>query len=301
MSKVSLWEPIERYLRSTERTLDEALLEKTGERVCHAFKRQFMRQRRPRELNTEECHLYVTDASTPCTRKAAFKIRGVTGDGVEPRTRLKWFLGDLVEAGFLDLAELVGCPVGFRQQLIDFPLRGNEKIRVRGRTDDILALTDTSWWVVEVKSMTSRSFGRFVGTGPDDTWGYLTQASLYEWALREQGFPIDGTLWIAINTDTMHVAEWTTKMLQERVETALDRLEHALITQPEEIDREFTEVQEMKTRQKNKVKFQEATGRWLVPLVCSYCEHRPTCWPNAKLEMTGRHPAWVTRKEESAS
>lgn len=297
------------YLESHEKSADAQVLSETVNRMRQVIVRDLMQprdQRAGKESNT----LY----SGPCARKARLTYDGAEREPIRARTIMKFLLGDLVELSVLAVARLAGCHIEGNNA--DLSVTGNDGKAVAVHPDGRYTADDGVQYNIEIKSCDSKTFDRWQEQGgPDDTWGYLTQASVEVAAWREYGLPINGTLFLAVSTGTRQgsIAEFY-KPYDEALVIAWHERRNAAMAdavpaipfegQPEmqfikgkEIDpRNFEKGEPIPRLDKNGRThgWDVYTGRTVVPLMCTYCDFMTKhCWKNAEMELDGTRPIWV--------
>lgn len=300
---------IRRYLEQHHKHLDNTVLTDTVRRMRLVIVRDLMQ---PRETRAgKESNTLYTGA---CARKARLTYDGAERDPLKARTLLKFLLGDLVELSVLALARLAGCPI--EDNNIDLSIKGEDGTDIPVHPDGRYTAPDGTPYNVEIKSCDSRTFDAWLAQGgPDDAWGYLTQASVEMQAWREAGVPVVGTIFLAVSTGSRQgsVAEFIMPYQPELVQGWHARRRQAqakdipAIPFPAQPERAF-----MRGKQVNPEWFAQGepqprtnehgavygwdvpTGRQVVPLTCSYCDFRAAhCWPSAVMEVEKGKPVWI--------
>lgn len=297
------------YLESHEKSADAQVLQETVRRMQAVIVRDLMQPRDTR-AGKESNTLY----SGPCARKSRLTYDGADREPLRARTVLKFLLGDLVELSVLAVARLAGCHIDDNNR--DLTIQGQDGKAVAVHPDGIYVHTDGTQFNVEIKSCDSKTFDRWLAEGgPDDTWGYLTQASIEAAAWREYQYPVKGTLFLAVSTGTRQgsIAEFYKPYDQALVDAWHDRRKLALgasvpevpfVAQPEmqfikgkEIDPANFEHGEPTPRLDKNGKthgWDVYTGRAVVPLTCTYCDFAAKqCWQSAVMELDGTKPVWI--------
>ena len=274
---------IEEYLESGKMGADQAVLDNYAATMRKSVERQFAQER-----EEKPGHIYCTLATKPCARQAAYTYLGFKPEPLQARARVNFFLGDAVEGAVLALARLANCPIESNNIKLLVTHEGIPPISVR---PDGLYAGPEGHYNVEIKKMSSFGFDRFVEEGPDDSFGYLTQATVECEGWRQNGVHVRGTIFIACRSETGHLAEFVTLSDQDKLEAFYDRLKQAIASSPDSLpDRAFEPVPEKRGPKK--------TGRMVLPFNCSYCSMRDHCWPQATIETTSTgKPVWVIHKE----
>lgn len=304
-----LADPIRAYLESHEKRVDEAVLADTVKRMRQVVVRDLMAPRDARP--GKESNTLYTGA---CARKARLVFDGAEREPLRARTLLKFLLGDLVELSVLAMARLAGCPV--EDNNIDLTIKGEDGALVPVHPDGLYRDTTGQAYNVEIKSCDSRTFDTWQEKGgPDDTWGYLSQASVEIQAWREAGVKVRQTIFLAVSTGSRQgdVAEFLMPYDEQLViawhERRLAVQQDAVPGIPFEAQPELAFMRgkacqadwfahgEPTPRINEKgatYGWDVYTGRRVVPLLCSYCDFRANhCWTNAVLEVDGTKPVWV--------
>jgi len=224
-----------RYLEDPDKKTDQAVLAESMSRFRRTFIKQFMLPRADRK-GVESCTSY----SPPCARKARFVFDGVERPLLMAKTALKFFLGDIVELSVLALAKQAGLDLNMNNE--DLTIQGRDLKLIPVHPDGLLTLAReqslaVQFYNVEIKSCDSHTFDRWLEQGgPDDTWGYLTQASVEVQAWRETMLEVNQTIFVAVSTGTRQgsVADWLISYDQSLVEAWHDRRElvHGLEVPP---------------------------------------------------------------------
>lgn len=309
-----LADPIRAYLEQHEKCVDDTVLTDTVRRMRQVIVRNLMT---PRDTRTgkESNTLY----SGSCARKSRLTFDGAEREPLKARTLLKFLLGDLVELSVLALANLAGCHI--QDNNIDLVVMGEDGVSVPVHPDGRYEHSDGVQYNVEIKSCDSRTFDAWLANGgPDDTWGYLTQASMEISAWREAGRQIDATIFIAVSTGTRQgsiaefimpydhqlVTSWHERRLlarQEAVpEVPFEGVPEMAFMRGKTCDADWFAHGEPVPRVNEKgatYGWDVMTGRTVVPMVCSYCDFMTKqCWKNAVMEVDGTKPVWVIPAKE---
>ena len=304
-----LADPIRAYLEQHEKRVDDAVLTETVKRMRQVLVRDLMT---PRDTRAgKESNTLYTGA---CARKSRLTFDGAERDPLRARTLLKFLLGDLVELSVLAIARLAGCHI--EDNNIDLSIKGEDGVSVPVHPDGRYVAGDEKHYNVEIKSCDSRTFDSWIEKGgPDDTWGYLTQASIEIQAWREAGVPVMNTIFVAVSTGSRQgsIAEFIMPYKEQLViswhERRLAARQDAVPEIPFEGQPEmafmrgkacnadwFAHGEPMPRLNENGATYgwDVMTGRTVVPLACSYCDFKAKhCWQDAVLEMDGTKPVWV--------
>jgi len=301
--------PIIRYLEQDEKTFSFRILRAMTRAFMRAVYRQLM-QPRDRRVGVESCTSYTG----ACARKARLQYEGAEAEKLMARPRLKFFVGDIIELSMVGLAQLAGV------QLIDnnrdLSITGRDGVRVPVHPDGRVVTPEGVSYNVEVKSADTHTFDAWLAQGgPDDTWGYLTQASVEIAAWREAGIPVSHTVFVAVSTGSRQgsIAEWLVPYDPALVAAWHDRraVAHGPTVPPipftPDPETSFLRSKTLqaewlvhgdpvgrKDKNGNIYGYDVPTGRLKVPTYCSYCAYRSTqCWTTAQMDMDGSRPVWV--------
>ena len=248
---------------------DQEALFALGSTVMDAVKRQLW-------MATSDMpgRLRMSNIGKPCSRSLWYDINGDDeAESLSPQTRLKFMIGDIVEALVVYLAKEAGHSV--TEQQAEIEMEG-----IKGHIDCVI---DDE--LVDIKSASSFAMKKFKnGTLPDDDpFGYISQISGYGNALGKKR----GTF-LAFDKSSGELATYTHSQL-ENTEIKIKEIK-AAVELPEPPDRCFETV---KDRQ---------TGRQKLGVNCSYCAHKHTCWAG-ELDLkfrSGRPVVFVGEGEENA-
>lgn len=296
------------YLERHDKVADAQVLRETVDSMRHTVLKDLMQPRDTR-AGKESNTLY----SGPCARKSRLTYDGAEREPLRSRTVLKFLLGDLVELSVLAVARLAGCQIDDNN--IDLSIMGHDRVNIPVHPDGRYTHIDETQYNVEIKSCDSKTFDRWMEQGgPDDTWGYLTQASIEVAAWREYGRDINGTLFLAVSTGSRQgsLAEFYKPYDPALVAAWHERRRLALAGPIPLVP--FTGQPEIKFVRGKELKAEDIignptprinekgsiygwdipTGRQVVPVNCTYCDFmQHHCWPYAELEMEGSKPVWV--------
>ena len=200
--------------------------------------------------------LRMSNIGKPCTRALWYDINGDDkAEPLRPDTKLKFMMGDIVEALLIYLAKESGHEVTGQQKEIEID-------NIKGHIDCVI---DDE--LVDIKSSSSFGMKKFKnGTLPDDDpFGYIEQISGYGNALDKSS----GTF-LAFDKSSGQLVTYTHKKLSDtKAKIKKVKADTSLPTPPE---RGFAPV---KDRQ---------SGRNKLNITCSYCPHNGTCWEDEGIE-----------------
>lgn len=217
-----------------------------------ALKRQLQRQESKAKLR---CSLLGH-----CPKKIAYMLMGEDKRELQPRARVTFLFGDIIEAIAVTLIKSAsGIELIDQQKEIDFE-------GVKGHIDGVVII-DNKKYLFECKSMSDFSFRDLQRTGLDNTWGYLTQTNVYLEALG-----LNEAILFAINKNTGAFDEVLIKKDFKIIEEAKRTIK---------MIREFEKTGKLPPRKFDFVpEFfrKKETGKYILPVQCSYCAYLETCW-----------------------
>ena len=218
--------------------------------------------------------LRMSNIGKPCTRSLWYDINGDDNkEKLTSETKLKFIVGDIVEAVILYLVKESGHVVTDQQKEIEID-------GIKGHVDAVI-----DGELVDVKSSSSYGMRKFKeGTLPqDDPFGYCSQISGYANALGKKS----GTF-LAFDKSAGDLAVYTYKDLEDSNKRIKKVIADTSCKKPPK--RAFETVTERKT---NKQK---------LGVNCSYCSHKNTCWEDVGLDLqfkSGRPVFYVPTGEEN--
>ena len=217
--------------------------------------------------------LRMSNLGKPCTRALWYDIKGEhEPEPLLPQTKLKFMIGDVVEAVILYLAKEAGHDVADQQKQIEID-------GIKGHIDAVIdgQLTD-------VKSSSSYGMKKFKnGTLPDDdSFGYISQISGYANALDK-----DSGTFLAFDKSSGELATYTHSELEDtpkRIKEVRKALEGE-----DPPKRPFEAVLDRPTKRKK------------LAINCSYCSHKKICWEaeDVNLEFRSGKPVWFLGKKKA--
>ena len=261
---------------------DQEALFALGSTIMDAVKRQLW-------MATSDApgRLRMSNIGKPCSRQLWYDINGDDkAEGFSPQTRLKFMIGDIVEAFIIYLAKEAGHSVTEQQAEIEMD-------GIKGHIDCVI---DDE--LVDIKSASSFAMKKFKnGTLPDDDpFGYIIQGHLYGEAT---GLPFGG--WIVINKSSGEVTvveapDWQTDDRKEYMADAKERIK-VLTDESLEFKVPFKDVFEVYKQDGQEVR----TGNKLLPRPCNMCGYKAHCWKDAvvhdKVTSKAKQPpqVWYSR------
>lgn len=242
------------YLKGEGKTLDEALRYEVEKLSGWTFKRQFMTP----DEGVKKGILRLS-SSGRCARQTAYSFHGFEKNGKEadPRARIVFWMGDLVEVTVVSLAKLAGVSVtgtGLNQLEIKLPVNGGF---VTGHPDGVV-FENKEQFLLEVKSMSSYGFEKFEAGEVDAS--YLAQINCYMECLGLQK-----CIMVAINKESGVMHELILQKDQGVLDAARKNLATVMHSTPENLP--------------DRAHGPDVKG--LLPWNCSYCSYYGTCWGNS--------------------
>ena len=234
---------------------DKEALFALGSAVMEAVRRQLW-------MATSEApgRLRMSNIGKPCSRQLWYDVNGDDkAEELSPQTRLKFMIGDIVEAFLIYLSKEAGHSV--TQQQAEIELSG-----IKGHIDCVI---DDE--LVDIKSASAFAMKKFKnGTLPDDDpFGYISQISGYGNALNKK----QGTF-LVFDKSSGELATYTHKKLSNTSERITKVKADTSSEHPPE--RAFAAVAD------------KTTGGKKLNVNCSYCSHKKTCWKDPGLDIKFR-------------
>lgn len=260
------------YINKTGKEVNKEILEEARERFGYTIKRQFMED----DDWDRTGKIYPSQMGKKCARQLSYKYHGVEYESdMAPRTKVKFFLGDLSELGALALGKLAGLDLGLSQSKLDIEVNGFE---THGYIDGLLYDGDEPY-VVEAKSKGKYGFQEFEKNGFKDNPAYMTQINLYM-----RNLDIDKGIFLVINTDSGHLSERVVNYNEKYIDIAKDNVDTVLKSTPDNLPERWVDL--------NSFKFMPRKGCFEIDKwQCSYCNYIDKCWGSpVKTEVIGGKP-----------
>jgi len=259
------------YINSTGKEVDKEILEEARERFGYTVKRQFMED----DNWNREGKIYASQMGKKCPRQLSYKYHGVEYESeMSPRTKVKFFLGDLSELGALALGKLAGLDLGLSQSKLNIEVEG---FKTHGYIDGLLYDGDEPY-IVEAKSTGRYSFQSFEKKGFKDRPHYMTQINLY---MRNLG--INKGIFLVVNTDTGHLGERIVQYNQKYVDMAKNNVNKVLNSSVDDLpDRVYT-LDDFKWMPRNKC-------YEIDKFSCQYCDYNNECWGGITVDTVSGKP-----------
>lgn len=199
------------------------------------------------------------------------------GEELHPNSHIKFFIGDIIEAVVLCLAELAGHSVeGQQDEMSIAGIKGHRDAAIDGVT-------------VDVKSASPFSFKKFKEglTHDKDAFGYITQLQSYIHAAKEDEIVTDKDrgAFVAVNKVTGDIVVDVHKKTQIPIE---DIYEHKkqVVKLPEPPERCYEDEPMGKS------------GNRKLGINCSYCPYKFSCWDGLRGFLYSTGPVFLTHVEE---
>lgn len=235
-----------------------------------------LKPREPREKGT----LRMSNIGKPCSRQLWYEVNDPNGaEPLKASTKLKFLYGDVIELLVLALVEAAGHTVEGTQD--------TQKIAgITGHRDAVI-----DGVVIDVKSASSYSFEKFAsGTlnKDNDAFGYLPQLQSYLTAGQDDPVVVDKNrgAFLVVDKTLGHFCLDFHPRDPEPIEELYEERK-ATVAAPEPPERAFTDIPE------------GAKGNLKLPMNCSYCSHKWTCWPGLKGYAYSRGPVFLTKVVEA--
>tara|TARA_R110000803_G_scaffold18637_2_gene49515 strand:+ start:4522 stop:5367 length:846 start_codon:yes stop_codon:yes gene_type:complete len=205
--------------------------------------------------------LRMSNIGKPCTRSLWYDLNGDDKkEPLRPETKIKFMMGDIVEALLIYLAKEAGHEVTKQQAEVEID-------GIKGHIDSFI-----DGELVDIKSSSSYGMKKFKnGTLPnDDPFGYIDQISGYA-----RAFGKDQATFVAFDKSTGELATYTHKDLSDTsAKIKKVRADTSRKTPPK---RAFEPVDD------------KPSGGKKLNVNCSYCAHKETCWEDIGVDAKFRY------------
>ena len=253
----TLTEDIEAVIRG-EGGWSEVIARSMADNMAALATSRFEKEQEPR------AYLSLSSIGTPCDRKLWYKVNQPhNSEPLPANVLLKFFFGDLIEELVLSLAEAAGHTVVGKQTRLDVHgIKGSRDAVIDGVT-------------IDVKSASPMSFQKFKKGDlvSDDPFGYISQLSSYVYAGREDPLVEDkqrgGFLVVDKVNGHLHLDMYDFSNQFDNKEQEMERAKSVVAGELPE--RTYEPVPQSKTSPNTKL-----------PMMCSYCDFKKTCWPNLR-------------------
>lgn len=252
------------------------VLEKGNVKIDTTKLANVLAERLARATN-EKPTLRMSNVGSRCERQLWYKIN--VPDKAEPLkvyVLLKFLMGDIAEELVLSLAEAAGHDVRERQSTV----------QVAGIDGHIDAVVDDV--LVDVKSASSFSFNKFQRGLDDrsDSFGYLTQLSLYESATRDLADRPGEAAFVAVDKSSGHIHVDKHSFDPGRDWSSEVEAKKQMVGNPSPPPRGFHPEPE------------GASGNLKACVECSYCPFLKTCFPTTRTFLYSKGPVHLIRVEK---
>jgi len=220
--------------------------------------------------------LRMSNLGSPCRRKLWYSVNCPDeSEPLRPDTRVKFLYGDILEALLISLARAAGHNVTGEQDTLEIGgIKGHRDCVIDGIT-------------VDVKSASGFGFLKFAkgGLRDDDPFGYISQLSSYVYAGHKDDpegvHPTIGAFLV--------ICKQTGKLCLDVYE-----FKRELMSKEEEVEHLKKMVKETNppTRAFEPVK-DGGSGNTKLPVNCSYCGFKDTCWPNLRTFLYANGPRFL--------
>lgn len=254
---------INEYLSSNELTFDYAIQQEVEKLSGWAFKRQFMEQ----EEFDSTGKIWMSGVGK-CPRQLAYAYHGFDKEGkeIDSRSKIVFWMGDLVEIAVIKLAKLAGVPLigtGLDQARLSLSLNGKGKIS--GRPDGFIVSSPMR--VLSVKSMPSFRFRKFEKGDIEES--YIAQSNI---EMSVAG--LTETVMVAICKDSGVLGERTISLDEEVLKKIRSTVKQVAKS----------------TKDKLPEPAYEADEKGFYPWQCLYCSYWKHCRTNAeKIVVSGKY------------
>lgn len=240
-----------------------------GHNIALAANQRFSKPQEPRG------YLSLSSIGTPCKRKLWYKVNTPTeGTPLEASALLKFFYGDMIEELALAIAVAAGHEVKGQQDRLDVHgIKGHRDCIIDGMT-------------VDVKSCSPFAFKKFKegNLREDDPFGYISQLSSYVYAGKDDPLVTDKKrgAFLAIDKQNGHMCLDVYDFTEE-----LKTKEQEMLAAKELVAGDMPETR------LGKVPQSKSSPNSKLPMMCSYCEFKKQCWPEARKFIYSTGPLYL--------
>lgn len=226
----------------------------------------------PREGGT----LRMSNLGSPCKRKLWYSVNSPDeAEALRPNTLLKFLYGDILEALLISLARAAGHVVTGEQDTLEIGgIKGHRDCVIDGIT-------------VDVKSASGFGFSKFEkgNLRNDDPFGYISQLSSYVYAGHKADpdgvHPTVGCfLVIDKQNGNLCLDVYEFKQELEGKEDEVESLKQ-MASEDSPPERAFEPVPD------------GGSGNTKLPVNCSYCGHKASCWPEMRTFLYANGPRFL--------
>lgn len=265
---------IDKFLEQNKTTeVNKELFDEYGKETWHAFERQFLQEK------VDRPSLRLSSLGK-CVKQQAFIVSGTEkDDDITPRNKRTFYFGDIAEVMVVSLAKYAGVNLHSEQKKV-------KMAGVVGHIDGIVTDDEGDDILFECKSMSDFAFQRFKKTGIDDSWGYVSQMNAYM-----EGLGLEYAVIVGYNKNNGHLHEEV--IMKDPAVIArlasnvglIKNLEGGVLAL-EDVPRKYEEEDETYYRKK--------TGNKKLPIQCSYCSYRKSCWSDIRTVIKAGKPVYYT-------
>lgn len=253
--------------------IPEDIFKEFSESVVYGLQRQVFSERQERGT------LRLSQIGR-CVRQQWYMVKKYPTEPLNPRAKMTFLFGDIVEAVVVALAKASGVNLHSEQKEVDFN-------GVKGHIDGLITVNGEDC-LFECKSMSDAGFKTLERNGLEDDFGYLSQVNSYLHCLG-----LNRAFLVAVNKNTGHITEVEVKKsdkLVKEIEKNITTLRECIQndTLP---DRKYKPVEEI---YRNK-----PTGRMILPVQCAYCGYKDYCWNNLQQDFKNNRPIWVVEEDNN--
>jgi len=240
-----------------------------GHNISLMANKRFSKQQEPRG------YLSLSSIGTPCKRKLWYKVNTpADGAPLEPNALLKFFYGDMIEELALTIAMAAGHDVKGQQDRLDVHgIKGHRDAVIDGMT-------------IDVKSCSPYAFKKFKegNLREDDPFGYISQLSSYVYAGQDDDKVTDKThgAFLAIDKQNGHMCL-----------DVYDFTEELRTKEQEMLEAKELVAGDMPDERQKKVPQSKSSPNSKLPMMCSYCEFKKQCWPEARKFIYSTGPVYL--------
>lgn len=218
----------------------------------------------PRSDERDPKKLYASEVGKPCHRAVWYSLKGAERQPLDPKLKIRFMQGDLLEELLALLARVAGHEVTDEQKPVKASLRDGWE--VSGRMDYKI-----DGVVVDAKSASKTAFKKFKDGSMfnQDHYGYLAQLGHYAF---NAGEPEKGAGFLAINKDDCELALYQPDPMD--MDAAMPDLDGLTYELESEVgpDRAFHD---------EPYKYDTRYGNRVLNRTCGWCDYKKKCWPEA--------------------
>lgn len=253
---------IYQYLTDEDKTIDKALAYEVGQLTQWSFERQFM----DTEQRERKGKIYLSSVGR-CPRQTAYSFHGIAESGKEsdPRSKMTFFMGDMIEAAIISLAKLAlkkyngGSLMATGKDQIKITFEAKEA-EITGHPDGLYA-SKKEIYLVECKSMSSFGFKDFEKGIVDEA--YISQINAYL-----EGLGLSKCILIAWDKNSNVLQEKIIERSEEEVKKIRENIKQVLKSTPENLPEPPESL--------------KANEKGFYPWNCLYCSWWKLCRTNAE-------------------